>query len=444
MTERLPIGARLTLWYSIVLVLCLTAFGFTVWFGLRQNLVDSRQRELKERVASLRGLLGQLERPRRRPWIVNLREEVSEFSNALPSGFEIQIFDSENNQLFQSESLHAARTLDADESFVVGARKLRIRMALSLDPVDETLRRLTHILFLSFPLAILAAAGGGYWLSKRALAPVRDMAMAAKSIDSSDLSVRLPVPAANDELRLLAGMWNEMLARLQTNVEKIRRFTSDASHDLRTPLATIRASAEIALRRNREPESYKDTLLRILQQTDRATTLVEDLLTLARTDRGPIDMALAPLDLSSALRDTCENLRPLVYSKNLELVQSLPLDSIWINGDTNALMRVIGILVDNALKNTETGWIRIHLETDGTETTVEVQDTGRGISSADLPYVFDRFYRGDQSRNQLNGGSGLGLAIAKRLVEFHQGTISVESTEGQGARFFIRIPQHGG
>ena len=440
MTPRLPIGARLTLWYSIVLVLCLVAFGETVWLGLRQSLMAARRTELEERISSLRAVLQQPEEPPSQG-ADSLTEEVSEFSNALPSGFSIRLLDLSNTLLFQSKSSRPVRTLEREESVQAGTRRLKIKMSLSLEPVDEILRRLSRILFLSIPVALLAASTGGYWLSKRALSPVRKMAMAARSIDSADLSMRLPVPAANDELRLLAGMWNEMLDRLQNGVERIQRFTSDASHDLRTPLATIRASAEIALRKSREPEVYRDTLERIVRQTDRATTLVEDLLTLARADSGHLDLVLTPVDLRSWLSDACEGLRPLAQDKNLELRHSMPSSPVWVNADANALTRVIAILVDNALKNTEAGWIQVTLETLGCQTILKVEDTGSGIALGDLPHIFDRFYRGDQARSSVNGGSGLGLAIAKRLVEFHQGTIAVESKPGQGTRFFICLPR---
>lgn len=439
MMHKLPIRARLTLWYSIVLALCLAAFGATVWLGLRQSLTAARQTELQERLSSLHAVLQQLEEaPSEGP--DSLAEEISEFSKAFPSGFSVRLLDVSNALLFQSNSSHSVRDLEGEKSVQTGTRKLKIKMSLSLEPVDEILRRLSHILFLSIPMAILAASWGGYWLSRRALAPVRDMAMAARSIDSSDLSLRLPMPAANDELRLLAGMWNEMLNRLQSGVEKIQRFTSDASHDLRTPLATIRASAEIALRKDREPELYRDTLRRIVQQTDRASTLVEDLLTLARADSGSVDLVLTPLDLCAFLRDICESLRPLMQGKNLELRQSLPSNPVWVNANANALMRLSTILVDNAFKNTEAGWIQVHLETVGSEAILKVADTGTGIGVADLPHIFDRFYRGDKSRTSVNGGSGLGLAIAKRLVEFLQGTITVESEMGHGTRFIVRLP----
>jgi signal transduction histidine kinase len=429
--RSLPVRVRLTIWYSLVLALCLGAFGATVWVGLRQSLITARQAELSSRIGSLRAVLQNLEEfPSE--GTDNLAEEVSEFSRALPKGTSIRLLDASNSVIYQSNSFDTVRSLESEGSVKTGNRVIRIKMYLSLEPVDEILQRLNGILLLSIALVLVVASGGGYWLSKRALAPVREMAMAARSIDSADLSKRLPVPIANDELRLLAGMWNEMLERLQSSVERIQRFTSDASHDLRTPLATIRASAEIALRRNREPESYKDTLERILHQTNRATTLVEGLLTLARGDSGHFDMVLSPLDLCALVRDGCDGLRPLARAKHLEFCLALPAEPIWVNADPGALMKVIAILVDNAVRHTEAGSIRVQLERASEQAILTVQDTGSGIGSEDLPYVFDRFYRGDKSRTSANGGSGLGLSIAKRLVEFHRGTITVESPASGG------------
>ncbi|MEO8053036.1 MAG: ATP-binding protein [Acidobacteriota bacterium] len=440
MMRSFPIRVRLTLWYSLVLSVCLAAFGTTVWLGLQQSLRAARETELQQRMGSLRTVLQQFD-DEPNSAAESLKEEVEEFVKGLPTDFSVRVLGPSHSVVFESESSRIGRVLEAEEVLEAGTRGLQIKMSISMEPVDEILRRLSHILYLTIPIALLAASSGGYWLSKRAMLPVREMAMAARSIDSTDLSLRLPVPAANDELRLLAGMWNEMLDRLQSGVERIQRFTSDASHDLRTPLATIRASAEIALRKRREPESYQDTLERIVQQTDRATTLVEDLLTLARTDSGCVDFVLTPLDLCLPLQDICDSLRPLVQGKNLELRHSLPPNPVWVNADANAVMRLIAILIDNALKNTEAGWIQVQLETAGREAILKVEDSGSGIGLADLPHIFDRFYRGDKSRTGVKGGSGLGLAIARRLVEFHQGTITSESILGQGTRFIVRLPR---
>ncbi len=286
-------------------------------------MIAARQAELQDRIGSLSAVLQHLEEPPAQG-ADSIAEEVSEFSKALPVGFSIRLIDASNAVIYQSESFGTVRSLEAEESARAGTRVVQVKMYLSLEPVDETLQRLNRILLLSMPLVLLVASFGGYWLSKRVLAPVHEMAMAAGSIDLTDLSMRLPVPIPNDELRLLAGRWNEMLDRLQSGVERIQRFTSDASHDLRTPLATIRASAEIALRRNREPESYKDTLERILHQTDRATNLVEGLLTLARGDSGHFDMVFSKVDLGALVRASCDSLRPLAQAKILEFGLTSP------------------------------------------------------------------------------------------------------------------------
>ncbi len=435
-----PVRVRLTLWYSLVLALCLGAFGATVWLGLRQSLIAARQAELQDRVSSFRDVLLHLEVPPTEE-TESLAEEVSEFSAALPAGFSIRLLDASNSVLYQSKSFGAIPGLEAEDSVKVGTEVVTFKMYLSLEPVDEILQRLFRILLLSIPLVLLVASCGGYWLSKRALAPVREMAMAARSVDSADLSTRLPVPIANDELSLLAGMWNEMLDRLQSSVERIHRFTSDASHDLRTPLAATQALAEIALRRNREPESYRDTLRRILHQTDRAATLVEGLLTLARGDSGHFDVALSPLDLRALVQDACDNLRPLAQAKNLEFRLTLPQHPVWVRADQDSLMKVIAILVDNGVRHTAIGSIYVQLEPAAEKVVLTVQDTGSGISPDDLPHIFDRFYRGDKSRTSANGSSGLGLSIAKRLVEFQQGTLSVESSPGGGTLFFVHLPR---
>ena len=439
MTRRLPIRARLTLWYSTVLALCLVAFGMTIWFSLHQSLISAKHSELEARLRSLRTFL--IEQSAK-SGVTNeaIREEVSEFSAGLPSEYSVDLSDSAGSSLFRTSSRRDSHTVVRDEILAAGDRTFRIRIAVSLEAEDAMLQRLGRILVLSVPLALLAASVGGYWLSGRALKPVREMALAARTIGSADLSARLPVPAVRDELSLLAEMWNEMLGRLEDSVGRIRRFTSDASHDLRTPLATIRASAEISLRRQRDPQDYRLTLEGILRQTDRATSLVENLLTLARADSGQTGAGFAPLDMAPLVVTACDTLRPMAQAKNLDLRLELGNGSVWVNGDSEVLTRVVLALVDNAIKNTDGGGIDVKVATKGHLATLTVSDTGRGIDVADLPHIFDRFYRGDKSRSTANGGFGLGLAISRESVAVHRGVIDVESTLGRGARFTVSLP----
>lgn len=439
MTSHLAIRTRLTLWYSTVLAMCLVAFGVTVWFSLRESLTSAKRVELEARVTSLRRVLSE-QTLESGVSDGSLREELNEFGSALPSDFSVQLFDSSGSSLFRTQATQRSRSVEQVDTVRAGGRSYQIKMAASLEPVDQILLRLGRILLLSIPFAVLAASLGGFWLGRRALKPVTEMAFSAKAIGSGDLSSRLPVPATRDELSLLAEMWNEMLGRLEDSVGRIRRFTSDASHDLRTPLATIRAAAEIAIRRRREPEEYRLTLESIIRQTDRASSLVADLLVLARADSGEAGMRFTLLDLAPVASEACATLRPLAQAKKIGLQFLAPTGPVWVKGNKDALARVALALIDNAIKNTDDGTIEVLVEAYGRCGTLMVRDPGRGIDTEDLPHIFDRFYRGDKSRSIAGGGFGLGLAIAKETITLHQGAIDVESAPGKGSRFVVSLP----
>lgn len=437
MTRSLPIRVRLTIWYSAALALCLIAFGVIVWFGLRANLVSARQAEVDERFTNLRTVLS--EESQTRDSGETVRDDVIDFSATLPSDFSLQ-FSGSDGSVFHSHHHPFKHSLQRDGALVLDGHRYGLRLVASLELMDEFLLRLQHIFQFAIPFAILMTTVGGYWLSGRALKPMKEMAFAAQAIGAGDLSVRLPVPPARDELSLLANMWNEMLGRLESSVERIRTFTSDASHDLRTPLAAIRASAEIALRRPRDPEHYGRTLEAIIRQADRATSLVEDLLVLARNDGELQSKVLAGVNLTPIVADACDSLRPRAEAKSLDLRLDAKPDPILVRGNKDILARVALALIDNAIKYTDRGLVEVQLAVKGPLLTLTVRDTGRGISAADLPNIFDRFYRGDKSRNSAGGGFGLGLSIAKESVTLHQGTIEVESVLGQGSRFVVRLP----
>jgi two-component system, OmpR family, heavy metal sensor histidine kinase CusS len=441
MIERQPIRVRLMLWYSVVLAFSLVVFAGIIWVGLRQSLVTSRASALDGRMSALQAYLTRQDEPAL--GFDEAKEELGEFATALSADFALRLLDASGSVLYSSATSLSGRHLQQTLPVSAACKGCQIEMSISLAPVDEILGRLNRILAISIPLALLVASVGGYWMTRRALAPVRAMAEAARSVNSSDLSVRLPIPLPKDELRLLAEMWNGMLARLEDGVNRIRQFTADASHDLRTPLSAIYTSAEVTLRKRRNPEEYEETLKRILGQTERATALVEDLLTLARADSMNVDLILKPVELCSLLADTCKSLLPLAHAKALELRLKLPPDPVWVRADAAALQRLVAILVDNAMKNTDVGQIEVRLIDAVPFLSLEVEDTGSGITPEDLPHVFDRFYRGDKSRSSLKGGAGLGLAIAMWIVQSHSGDIQVESNLGR-TRFTIQLPRIAG
>jgi signal transduction histidine kinase len=234
-----------------------------------------------------------------------------------------------------------------------------------------------------------------------------------------------------------------MLDRLESAFRKIAQFTADASHELRTPMALIRTTAELALRKTRPSAEYEHALQQILTESERTTELIDKLLTLARADAGQAGAKLAPLDLKSALAETVEAGQKLAEASGLKLEIETPDLACPILGDLNMLRRLVMLLLDNAVKYTPPpGTIRVSLERHGSFAILAVRDTGMGIAAEDLPHIFERFYRADKARGRV-GGAGLGLAIAKWIVGQHRGEIRVESVPGQGSTFRVYVPLAG-
>ncbi|MFZ1937884.1 MAG: ATP-binding protein, partial [Terracidiphilus sp.] len=267
----------------------------------------------------------------------------------------------------------------------------------------------------------------------------------ARLISISNLSERLPVSKTGDELERLAETCNAMLARLEVAVNQIKQFTADASHELRGPLSFVRTVAEVALRNPKIDRESRAAFQDIVAETATATVLLEDMLTLARADAERGEKALVSLDLTAVVREACELARPIAEERRLSLSVSLGAPrNVSVLGDFATLRRLVWILLDNALKYTPArGSIDVALSANHKVATVQVRDSGAGISKADLPRIFDRFYRADPSRSHIEG-TGLGLAIAKWIAEIHHAELSVESKENQGTIFQVVFPQFNG
>jgi signal transduction histidine kinase len=296
-------------------------------------------------------------------------------------------------------------------------------------------------LLASAPLLLLVSSAGGYWLSRRALRPVDRITATARSISIRNLSERLPTSDSADELARLTETFNAMLTRLEAAVNRIKQFTGDASHELRGPMSFVRTVAEVALRNPKiDPES-KHSFQDIVEEAGKAAILLEDMLTLARGDAERDGAALGPVDILTVIDGACELAAPIAAERDLALsVSPPPAQPVQVLGDFAGLRRLLWILLDNALKYTEPhGRIQVELEASATEATVRVRDSGIGISEADLPHIFDRFYRADPSRSKTEG-SGLGLAIAKWIADLHHADLSIASEESKGTVAQLVLP----
>jgi len=305
--------------------------------------------------------------------------------------------------------------------------------------VQSIVRDFRNLLFATAPGVLLIACLGGYWLSRRALRPVDEITHAARSIGLTSLSQRLPVVYTGDEIQRLSEAWNDLLGRLEKAVGRIHQFTADASHELRTPVALIRSTADLMLRRERTPDEYRRALQDIEREADRMTGLTGSLLELARQDSGGYVLPLRSIDLNVVVQQVVEQIAPFAAEKGVELHASLLAKPAVARVNDAGIRRLLLILIDNALKYTpSTGVVSVSTTESGRAVVLAVEDSGSGIDPDALPHIFERFYRASESRN--GGGAGLGLSIAQTIARAHGSTVEVRSSPGAGSRFEITLP----
>lgn len=318
--------------------------------------------------------------------------------------------------------------------------ELTITAAVPLGPVAETLRDLAAILA-SVSVAVLAAASaGGYFVCRRALAPVARMAAAARGMSAADFGERLPVAPVNDELADLGKSFNGLLERLHESFERQRRFTGEASHQLRTPLSAILGQADVALRRDRPVDDYRQALAAVRHQADHLTRIVEALLFLARMDADAGPPAAERLDLAAWLPDHLRSWAANPRAADLQLTDAAD-GPAWVQAPSALLGELLNNLFDNALKYSEPGSpVTIRLGREPDAVTVAIEDRGCGIDPSDLSGLFRPFFRSADARRRGIPGVGLGLAVAARLAKAFGGDIAVTTKPGQGSCFQVRLP----
>jgi heavy metal sensor kinase len=453
------IRARLTLLYFLVLAASFVAFFWICDYGFRRGIettVNDASRsnlEIVQRVLTLSISKG----------VPKVQKELNELSQLWANGAIFQVAEAGGTWLFRSPrflgtpeplpappssgvsflttNLESQQYRIAQTTVWIGGQLFNISAAVPTEPFDQALDRFRLIEKRFLPLLVILASLLGYWLSGRALAPVNRIIESAEQIGLQNLSHRLAVPKTEDELQRLTVTLNDMLERIESSVKRIRQFTANASHDLRTPLSLIRTHAELALRRTRTPAEYRESLTRILNLSEETTGLVEALLTLARADAGASNLRMVEIDLAPLLDKTSQQVMVLAQSKGVWFSLNPCGGPLCLRGDSAALESLLRAVLDNAVKYTPSGGsIRVQAFERAGEAVIEVQDTGIGIATEDLPRIFDRFFRADQSRSRAVAGSGLGLSIARWIAETHQGRIEVESELGAGSLFRIVLP----
>jgi heavy metal sensor kinase len=455
----LPLRVRLAAWYFLVLFLAFGAFSLLAFFEVRGSIHSAVDEGLRDRAADVQELL-------ERQWTPEqVKRELAAGSSVRGEDDILQIAETGGEWSYSSVAalrygLQLVRPGTPGEKFQFSTMyskgmplrilngQLRtpdkiydVQIAAPMDDFYDAVNRFRLVLLVSVPALLLVASAGGYWLSRKAVAPVGEIARAAQSISEHELSKRLPILQTGDELQSLSETLNEMFGRLEIAFKRVTQFTADASHELRTPIALMRTRTEIALRKQRSEADYRETLVRIHQELERTSALIENLMTLARADSGSEPLQVALTNLNEVLLEISEPARLLAEGKSIHYEQRLAETPLRVRGNAPSLRRLFLILIDNAVKYTpREGRISVVLDASEDAAVTEIRDTGVGISPTDLPHIFERFYRADESRSRESGGTGLGLSIAKWIAEAHHGSISVVSKVGEGSVFRVQIP----
>ncbi|HEV2273132.1 MAG TPA: ATP-binding protein [Acidobacteriaceae bacterium] len=311
------------------------------------------------------------------------------------------------------------------------------------DLKEETyiLQKYRRALILLMPALVILSSFSGYFLSRYALKPVDRLTRAALGIGVGNLSQRLPVPQAKDELQNLAIAWNQLLTRLEAAITRLSRFSADASHDLRTSITVMLATAQLSLRRHRSTDEHRDALAKVVTECRTASTLLDSLLSVAQSDNFIHEVAFTRINLCDLVVNGCRRVEDLAESSGILLDWHLPSDTIYIDGDDLLLQRLLGILLDNAIRYTpDSGEIRAEISTIANYALITVRDTGIGMSEDTCRQVFDRFYQADLRERRSNAGNGLGLAIGKWIADAHGAELTVESAPMRGSIFQIKFP----
>ncbi len=458
MMNRLKIRWKLTLWYGGVLAVVLLVFGTVVFVMMRHHLMQRIDQGLNEELADV---LSEVSRAK----TTDSLKDWLERRFAAHAGFDFQITMPSGERFFfnprladkawplppkeADSSAPVLQTIPIEEKGdwrIVHVRvqgpngPLTVQVGRSLAAYEHELNELLMTFLLAGPLTLLAAVSGGYFLACRVLRPMQEMTKAAKVISADRLHDRIAVINPHDELGELGGTLNQMIERLERSFSEIQRFTADAAHELRTPLAIIHNEAEVALRSRRSEEDYSHILENILEVTNQLSGVADQLLFLCRHDAGLSPSERDKVDIDKVLLEVVNNMRLVAQVKDVSIV-FVDNPACQVIGDRSQLLRVFYNLIDNAIKYTDPmGRIIVGNRVTAVEATIQISDSGIGISPEHLPRIFDRFYRVDPSRGGDGSGAGLGLSICQSIVRGCGGSIAVESTVGKGTTITVRLP----
>jgi signal transduction histidine kinase len=472
------IRSRLTVAYAGAMVGTVVAFAIALWAARRASSYEELNRHVYAEANLARNIIRQAEEEGQPvtvtrdsivgPTITNsirtLLEGIPDYmlvldqsGRMLYGSFAVRQLDEDDRAALQTAAIVAPASgtgqiyeLPHDRLLLVAvstgasqSKVSRVVAASSIRSTEVAIRELLGTMLVVAPLLVIASVGLAYVIAGHALRPVDRIIDEVQAIsDGRSLHRRLPLEASNDEIARLVVTLNEMIERLEKSFGALRRFTADASHELKTPLAVLRADVERAMSANVSRGDRLVALEEALQETTRMADLVESLLTLARADVGRFDLHREAVDLEPLVRDVFETASILGEAAGIAVVMP-EISPVTVLGDATRLRQLFLNLTTNAIKYTPRGGsVDLSLTSHDHTASFSVRDSGLGISAADLPHVFERFYRADRARSRSaeRGGFGLGLAISQWIAEAHGGNISVRSRLGRGSTFTVTLP----
>lgn len=351
--------------------------------------------------------------------------------------------NSENNYLknlilnridfeYQEHYIISRLKIQMDDDYVV-------EVATNFSTIDSTLENLIYILLFIVPVILVLSIIGGYFLVYKSFLPIERLLQNLKNINASDLSKRLESKNKNDEIDLLSQEINNLLQRLEISFEKISQFSADASHELKTPLTIIRGEIEIALRKDRNQDEYKETLSNCLDELITIQQTIDDLLFLAKNEHEVLEQNEEEIYLDEVSLEAYKEMQAFAKLKNIKLHCEIK-EPLQIKGHHKLLKIALKNILKNAITfSHENSIVTISNYKEENNNVICIEDKGIGISKEDQEKIFDKFYRTDKSRNKESGGTGLGMSIVEKIVKIHKGTIELESEENQGTKVFFRF-----
>jgi heavy metal sensor kinase len=455
---------KMTLWYVLTFLISALIICTFLYLGLRYRLLKEIDQFVLDETREMERVLSR--EPKETYFLMRFEDEMMA-RKYYP--FFFQILDKEGKPLYVSKEFRETGYV-ANDQVLTNARNRKetreeihsfkgrstfliistpvyrdgklaeiIQFGTHLHFVRKNLSHFRNNILIALPIILVLGALGGWVLARRSLSPIGYIASKAQNITSENLSRRLTPRGTDDEMDDLIRTINEMIARLESSFKRMAEFTADASHELRTPICAMRGEAEVLLLKERKAEEYQEGLVHFIEQFDHLNQMINDLILLSKFDATQVELKMAPLRLDLLIKDLC-NLFQVLAEQNKIALKMGTIEEVTVLGDKARLQQLFTNLIDNAIKYTSEGSIRVAVEKNQEGALVKISDTGIGIPKEEQEKIFKRFYRVDKSRSRETGGVGLGLSIADWIATSHHGRIEVDSEINQGSTFTVYLP----